>query len=227
MTMGAETLPRAHEVVEVEAHLRALAVAEPADARGQALKGHALLGELDPAAQRGVVRARPRAPRGRCGDVRGVARERDPAEGPAPAELRPDVRRDEARDLEGVGAPRVLGLAAEVVAVVAGDGPARCIVAHRRASPRHACAGARDVALGSLTAQGAASSSESPGGHVAQSGSWAEVCSVTKSGRDAAAHELGVHLGGVAHEPDGDGLPRRRRRHPGERLVEGVVARST
>ena len=65
MTIGALTRPRAHELVEDEAHLRALAVAEPADARRQPLRLHALAGQADPAGEGLVLAGRSRARRRR------------------------------------------------------------------------------------------------------------------------------------------------------------------
>ena len=55
MTMGAAHLAGADQLVEGEAGLRPLAVAEPADPRRQSLERDAILGHVDPAAQPGVV----------------------------------------------------------------------------------------------------------------------------------------------------------------------------
>ena len=56
ITIGAFTLPVAHQLVEHQPRLGALAVAEPADARRQALERDALARQADPALQRRVVR---------------------------------------------------------------------------------------------------------------------------------------------------------------------------
>ena len=89
-----------------QAEPRALAVAEPADARRQPLERDALAREVDPADQRLVVPEH--LERGVVGDadVFGIARERDPAERSlAFAEQRPDVLGHEAGNLERVATP--------------------------------------------------------------------------------------------------------------------------
>src|SRR5882672_6689274 len=87
----------AHHAVEAQAEPMPLAVAEPADARREALEAHVLLRERDPALEPGVVRELlERRPIG-GEDVLRVARERRPAERAlAGAEQRADVLRDEA-----------------------------------------------------------------------------------------------------------------------------------
>src|SRR5262245_61505531 len=70
------------KLVEREAHLRPVAIAEPADPRGETLEGDPLLGEVDPAGEIGIVRdGREHGAIG-GGDVRRIAGERDPAERP-------------------------------------------------------------------------------------------------------------------------------------------------
>ena len=110
MTTGADT-PVADELVDREAGLRAVAVAEPADARRQALEGDALGGELEPALEEEVVREEaPQRPVDRC-DVLRIPRQHRPAEGPdASAEERSDIGRDEARICESVLDPGLLRL---------------------------------------------------------------------------------------------------------------------
>jgi len=94
-------LAGANQLVERQADLGAIAVAEPADARRQPLELDALAGELEPAAEIGVVRHDLEHGGIGDGDVLGIARKSDPAEGPLPfAEERPQVERHEAHDLE-------------------------------------------------------------------------------------------------------------------------------
>ena len=78
--------PGPHELVEDEPHLRALAVPEPADARGQALELHALACQADPARERPVLRER--LEHGVVGrvDVLGIAGERAQRNGPLPSQ---------------------------------------------------------------------------------------------------------------------------------------------
>src|SRR6185436_14559576 len=88
------------ELVEREANLGPVAVAEPADPGRETLEFHPLLGELDPPPEIGIVlHDLEDAPVGRR-DVLRIAGERDPAERALPdAEERPDVGRNEPRDL--------------------------------------------------------------------------------------------------------------------------------
>ena len=89
---------RAHELVDREARPGAVAVAEPADPRGQPLEGDPLGRELEPALEQRVVREELAERRVDRRDVGRVARERRPPERPdAAAEERPDIGRDEAR----------------------------------------------------------------------------------------------------------------------------------
>ena len=88
----------ADELVHREPRLRAVAVAEPADAGGQALERHPLGRQLEPPLQERVVGEE--LPQ-RLVDRRDVGRvpgQRRPAKRPdAATEERPDIGRDEAR----------------------------------------------------------------------------------------------------------------------------------
>ena len=108
-----------HEVVDRDAELRAVALAEPADPRGEPLEGDLRAGLLDPGAQVHVVREKREHQLVEAGDVARVARERGPAERPlALAEERPDVRGDEAGEGERPIEAALAGLVANRVAVV-------------------------------------------------------------------------------------------------------------
>src|SRR5208283_4785035 len=105
-----------HEVVEHATDLRARAVAEPADARGEPLELHPLAREPDPALEVAVVGDGREDGVVGDGDVGGVAAERYPAERPlADAEERPDVLGDEADDVVRLLGARLLGPRADVV----------------------------------------------------------------------------------------------------------------
>ena len=95
--------PVAHELVDSEAGLGAVPVAEPADARREALERDAIRRQLEPALQEEVVREElEQRPVDRCDVVR-IPRERGPAErADAAAEERPDIGRDKARVCESV-----------------------------------------------------------------------------------------------------------------------------
>ena len=195
------------EAVEDLAHLGALAVLEPADAAGQALEVDLLGGHADPAGdhlvvgeglEHGAVGAR---------DVGGVARQRRPAEGPvAAAEQRPDVERHEALEGEGVGVAGGLGLAADVVAVVEDVG-ARLLqgdhgldVHDDRGDRAPRVLGGIGAAQLERLAQGHAV------GHVAVQGVVSRGLVGDQVGHDAAPHELGVDVGGVAQQADRERL---------------------
>jgi hypothetical protein len=79
-------LSAAHHLVEAQPEPVALAVAEPADARRQALEGDPLRRHRDPAVQRLVVgELLEHCPIG-GGDVGRITRQRDPAERPLPSQ---------------------------------------------------------------------------------------------------------------------------------------------
>ena len=148
MTIGALSVPSATISLKRTPGLVALAVAEPADARGQALERDLLLRLRDPAVERLVVGEElEHGPVGR-GDVGGVAGERDPAERAlALAEERADVGGHEAGELPRPRVAAELGLGADRVAVVEDLG-ARVHEAHHRLDvARHRLAGAVGEAL--------------------------------------------------------------------------------
>src|SRR5450432_3277543 len=68
------------EIIQRDAELRAIALTEPADARGEPLKVHLLLRELDPARELLVVRKELEDQLIGAVDILRIAGERDPAE---------------------------------------------------------------------------------------------------------------------------------------------------
>ena len=95
--------PAAHELVDRQARSGAVAVAEPADPRGQPLECDPLGCQLQPPLQDTVLREQLQQRRVDRGDVRRIARQRGPPERPdAAAEERPDIGRDEARVCERI-----------------------------------------------------------------------------------------------------------------------------
>ena len=137
-------------------------------------------------------------------DIVGIARQRGPAERSfAEAEERPDVFRHEPGNLEGVAHAGLLGLGADVVAVVERDRAGALEREHRAHVLRHRRHRSRDVVRPDRSAAAdSASASGQPRGHV-------PVQRVVR-GRligqhvrhDAAADELRQDLGGVALERD-------------------------
>ena len=182
----------ADHLVEAQPEPVALAVAEPADPRRQALERDPLAGQADPAGQPLVVgELLEHGPVG-GGDVGRIARQRDPAERAlALAEQRADVGGQEA----GVGERAVeaaeLGLGAQAVAVVEHLGAAR---RGTRPSPRSASAidsrARRTSTSGSVRASSAAASGVRSTGTY-DSGSWALVWSVTMSAGKPASSSRG------------------------------------
>ena len=115
--------------VDAQAESGALPEPQPADARRQPLLRDPIAGEADPAAEDVVVGEHLEHQVVQAVDVLAPAGERGPAEGPSPlAEQGAHVRRDEAgiderAVLVADQKPALLGLAAQVVAVVERDGP--------------------------------------------------------------------------------------------------------
>src|SRR3954453_19054319 len=94
-------LARGDEPVELQTRLRALPIAQPADACRESLERNPRLGHLEPPSQARVIGEQLEDRAVRPPDVLWVARERRPAEwSPALAELRPDEGRHEARVVE-------------------------------------------------------------------------------------------------------------------------------
>src|SRR6266487_5955345 len=112
-------LTRLDELVELQPGAVAFPVAQPADARRQALVAHPLAGEPDPPGQRLVLREQVQNRLVGTGDVARIPGQRRPPERPATlAEQRPDVGGYETRERERPCETGELCLAADRVAVV-------------------------------------------------------------------------------------------------------------
>jgi hypothetical protein len=108
-----------HHLVEGQAGQVALAQADPADARGQALEGDAFASHVEPAVQVLVVGEELFHLRVGLADVFRVAAQRHPAERPdALAEQRAHIGGHKAGEVKRIGHAKVLGHLAQVVAVV-------------------------------------------------------------------------------------------------------------
>src|SRR5262249_9171620 len=119
---GRGDLPLGDEPVDEPPELLALAVAEPRRARRQALGGHALHRDPDPARDRRIVAELVEDGLVEQADVLRVAGQGDPAARPATgAEVRPDEERNEAFELEGRGEAGALRLLADRVPVFEDD----------------------------------------------------------------------------------------------------------
>jgi hypothetical protein len=141
-------------LVEAQAGQVALAVAEPADAGGQALEVDLLLREFYPPGEGLVLRELLEDGLVGRGDVLRVAGQRGPAERAlALAEQRADVGGDEAGEVEGPFVAGQQGLAADRVAVVEDLGAGVHEADHGGDVRGHRLAGSSREALGVLGAQ--------------------------------------------------------------------------
>src|SRR5688500_428269 len=108
-----------NHLVEPEAEAVALAEADPADARRQALESDALARHVEPAMEVRVAGDQLLHLRVGLANIFWIARQRGPAErADAAAEQRPDIGGDEAGEVEGVGDAGVECFLANVVAIV-------------------------------------------------------------------------------------------------------------
>src|SRR5206468_12170037 len=135
---GRADLAAGHQVVDTLAELSALAVAEPAHARGQSLERHALAREAYPPRESSVLGKELEHELVGAPDVGFISGERDPAERTASlGEERADVRRHESRIAERIRVPRGAGFAPQVVPVVESDRAPRGERHDRLAVARH------------------------------------------------------------------------------------------
>src|SRR5581483_2882111 len=81
---GRLDFPFFYELVHGESELRALAITEPADARGEALEFNALARQVDPALQNLIIWEELEHQVIRDRNVRRLTRQRHPTERPAP-----------------------------------------------------------------------------------------------------------------------------------------------
>ncbi len=130
---GGRDLAFGDQVVDQQAKAGPLPIAQPANARRQALEGHTLVGHLDPAHQVLVVGKLARHHFIGHVDVLRVTGEGHPAEGPfAPAEQGPNVGRHKAGVVEGILHAGIKGALAQVVAIVKVDGALALHLEHGR-----------------------------------------------------------------------------------------------
>src|SRR5438309_10970692 len=189
------------ELVDRFTELGALAVAEPAHARGQTLERHALAREPDPARQRLVLAEELEHEPVGAADVLPITRERDPAEWPAAfAEARTDVLGHEPRVAERLREAGLLRLAPQVVAIVDRDSAGPPERDDRPRVPRDRAARLAYVAVRIARAQRVG---------VGDAGGDVPVERVVRArliGHDvdpnAAPDELGEHVGGVRDQTD-------------------------
>src|SRR4029077_585199 len=129
-----------------KAGLGTLAISQPADPSGQALKLDSLLGHADPSMQRRVVREEIEDRLVGDEEIVRITRQGRPAEWSFSfAEKRPDEQRNKAAHLEGVGHSCELRLTAEIVAVIESDGAALLELEHGAHVTGHRGIRKRDV----------------------------------------------------------------------------------
>src|SRR6266542_6003844 len=115
-------LAELHEAIDRQAELGALAVTQPADARGQSLEADALLRQFDPAAQAEILGKHLQHQLVAHGNVARCARQGDPAEGTAPlAEERTNISLHKTGKVVGVLHSLAEGKGADIVAVIERD----------------------------------------------------------------------------------------------------------
>ena len=193
----------AHQLVQLQAEPRAVALAEPADARRQSLKLHALAGQPDPAAQPRIVGEH--LEYGPVGDanVFGVARQGDPAERSlALAEEGADVLRHESANLEGIADAGLDGLRADVVAVVKHDRAALLPRAHGGDVRAHAADRAALVVGRIAGAQTRRLTQREAGRHVADEWVVRRGLVGHDVGQEPAGDQRRQDFGGVAQDAD-------------------------
>jgi hypothetical protein len=140
-------------------------------------------------------------------DVGRIARQRGPAERPAAlAELRPDVRRHEAGVAERALAAALLGLGAQVVAVVEDVAAGGLHRQHRLDLHRHRRPRARDVVVRIPDTQRGGLGQRVALRDVAVQRIVGRGLIGDQIGQLAAAHQLGVDVGGVGDDRDRLGL---------------------
>src|SRR5271166_1189430 len=192
-------------VVHGEAEFGALAVAEPADARGESLKLDALAGEVDPAAEDAVVREHLQDQIVGGVDVGGIAGERRPAKRAAAfAEERPNVGGHEAREIVGVLHAMLKSEGANVVPVVEGDGAHLLELEHAFNVAGHGVERLLDIGLGIALAQLESGFERHAARYVAVERVVRGSLVGENVGHDAAVGQLGDDVTAVADEADGD-----------------------
>jgi hypothetical protein len=206
MTIGAETSPSRTISLKRRAGAVALAVAEPADARGQALEGDPLAGQRSQLCRRSSSgKSSSRAPVGLAMSA-GSPESATQRKGPRPSQ-------NEGRMNAGTkpgkskasSTPGRLGAWREVVAVVEGDGAARCSSRMARTWSAIDASTAPCSASGRPRAARAASSRGQAVGDVAVARVVGAGLVGDDVGREAALAQLGQHLGGVAEQADRHG----------------------
>ncbi|MBV6467860.1 MAG: hypothetical protein PGMFKBFP_03233 [Anaerolineales bacterium] len=199
---------RRDQLIEFQSRLHALAVAEPANARGQSLERDFLTRHLQPAMQVRVL-----GEQFHDGFVGGVdvfllARKRHPAERSlALAEQRADIRGDKTWELERVGHAVVVRLLAQVVAVVEHFRARALESQHRFDVPRHRVHRHLFISFGIGFPQLVRRGDGQPRRDVHQRLMRGRLVG-HHVGDDSTLREFVVHVRRVADQPDGTRRPR-------------------
>ena len=194
-----------HGVVDEQAELAAVAVAEPADARGQAGELHGLARGGDPVRDR-LAREVLEDDVVDGVDVVRVAGDREPAErADALAEERPDVALGEHAHVEGVLDAEQLRARAQAVAVLEHLGAAALELEHRADVVDERGVGAPDQLVAIAAAQLVGLGRRHAARDVAADRIDRRLVG-DDVGRDAALEQGVHHVGDVGHEADRDGL---------------------
>ena len=192
-------------LVDEQAELAAVAVAEPADARGQARELHGLARGRDPVRDRLAREVLEDDVVDRV-DVLRVARDREPAErADALAEERPDVALREDAHVEGVADAEHLGARAQAVAVLEDLGAAPLELEHGADVVDQRGVGAADQLVAVAAAQLVGLGRRHAARDVAADRVGRRLIG-DDVGRDAALDQRVHDVGDVGDEPDRDRL---------------------
>ena len=218
-------LARGDHLVELQSREVALLVAEPADARREALEVDRVAGLVEPAHQPRIVGEQRLDGLVGLADVLGVSRECDPAERSAPlGELRADVGGNETREGERPVEAGELRLGADRVAVVEDLRTGVLESHHRRDVLGHRAARPGGEALGVTGRLGLPVLERDAHGQVRQRVVGAGLVGDDVDGdlpRAVAQQHVAEDLGGVADDAHRQRLAGGlRRHHARERLVE-------
>src|ERR1700733_2049838 len=195
------------EIIYGETKFIAFTVTEPADTRGQTLKLHALLRELDPARERFVMRKHFQDELIGAMNVGRLAGKSGPAEGAASlAKKRTNVGGYEAGEIISVGDAALECESANVVAVVECDGAKFLQIQHAANVRGDGIERAIFIFFGIFFAEFVSLRDGEAVGNVSADGIVRGSLVGEQIGDNSAAREFGNYFGAISNEADGGGF---------------------